>query len=97
MATVRHAEKTIFDVEGFKVRLLYSEPGRKRGRDVRGDREDVPAYRYERAARDDFTVAAWIQKRFSRSYPGFDVEVLDRSGHPVHGRTKLATVRQTYN
>jgi hypothetical protein len=97
VATVKHVERTIRAVEGFRVRLLYSVPGRKRGKDVRGDREEIPAYTYARAARDDFTVAAWAHKRFARSYPGFDVEVLDGSGRPAHGRTKLATVRRSYD
>lgn len=96
MATVRHVEKTVFDVERFRIRFRYAEPGRRRGRDVRGDREEVPSYGLVRAARDDSTVAAWIETRFARSYPGFTAEVLDGAGRVVHGRTKLANVRKTY-
>jgi hypothetical protein len=96
VTTVKHVERSIRDVEGFRVRLLYTSPGRKRGKDVRGDREEMPSYTFTRGARDDWTVAEWVHKRFARSYPGFDVEVLDGHGQPAHGRTKLATVRRSY-
>ncbi len=34
--------------------------------------------------------------RFSKHYPGFEVQVLDASGHVAHGGTLLTTVRDTY-
>jgi hypothetical protein len=42
-------------------------------------------------------VEAWKETRFRPSYPGFDVEVIDRRGNSVQGNTKLETVRRTYD
>jgi hypothetical protein len=78
-------------LEGFRVHVLYEH-----GRDVRGDRSNIPGYPYERALKNAANVRGWIEGRFKVVYPGFDVEVLNASGRRVHGRTKLATVRDTY-
>jgi hypothetical protein len=43
------------------------------------------------------TVAAWIDTRFTPNFPGYAVEVLNGSGKPVNGRTKLANLRATYD
>jgi hypothetical protein len=96
MPTVEHVERRIFEVEGFDVRLRYSGPGPTRGRDVRGDRRNLPSYGYRRAARGTDTVAAWVQGRFAKQYPGFAVDVLDVHRRPVHGQTRLESVRATY-
>jgi hypothetical protein len=42
-------------------------------------------------------VETWKETRFRSSYPGFDVEVVDRRGNPVQGNTKLDTVRRSYD
>jgi hypothetical protein len=85
-------EMKIARVEGFQVRVLWDN------RNVRSDREGMPPWPYEIAARDAWTVARWKQDRFVSCYPGFDVEVLDGDGNVVeHGRTLLETVRDTYN
>jgi hypothetical protein len=97
MATVRHVERRIRAVEGFEVHLRYAEPGRHVGKDVRGDRENVHAYPYSVGARNEWTVAAWLEKRLEYTYPGFTAVVLDGRGDPVHGRTTLATVRASYD
>jgi hypothetical protein len=91
MATVRQLEGRIERIEGFRVRLLH--PG---GRDVRGDRANLPQYGYERAASDGANVRRWKDVRFTPSYSGWDVEVLESDGNPAHGRTLLSTVRATY-
>ena len=92
MPKVKYVEKRIWDLEEFDVRILHLD-----GRDVRGDREDLPNYsRYERAAKNEMTVSEWKEKRFKPIYPGFEVEVLDGHGNPVHGATKLGTVRDSY-
>jgi len=68
-----------------------------RGADVRGDREGLPQYSYHRAAENDITVETWKDTRFRHSYPGFDVDVIDRRRNSVQGNTKLETVRRTYD
>ena len=96
MTTVKNVEAKIRRVEGFAVRLHYGSPGPRLGRDVRSDRGRLTPYHYERAAPNEFLVSDWIAKRFEKAYPGLAVEVLDADGVVVHGRTKLRTVRATY-
>jgi len=91
MATVRQVEARIERIEGFRVRLLH--PG---GRDVRSDRANLPQYGYERAASGGVTVRRWKDVRFTPTYSGWDVEVLDSHGSPAHGRALLSTVRDSY-
>ena len=91
MAKVKRVEKSIWDVEGFSVRILYHT-----GVDVRSDREGVPVYPFDRAAKNEITVESWKAQRFRPNYPGFEVDVLDGDGDSVNGNTKLATVRDSY-
>jgi type I restriction enzyme M protein len=89
MPSVRQVEKRIEEVEGFQVRFLSpdgTDPSRRR----------VDDYRYVNAANKALTVAKWRKSRFTRSYDDFGVEVLDGDGNPVHGKTLLSTVRDTY-
>ena len=96
MPTVSFVERRIFGVEGFRVRIRHSGPGRQPGKDVRSDRADAPNYPFERAAPSAWTVAGWIERRFTSRYPGWTVDVLDAHAVPVHGGTHLSTVRDTY-
>jgi hypothetical protein len=91
MSTVANVERKIRRVEGFRVRILHL-----RGADVRGDRMGLPQYSYHRAAENDITVENWKATRFRPSYPGFEVDVIDRRGNSVTGNTKLSTVREMY-
>lgn len=85
-------EMKIARVEGFRVRVMWDS------RNVRSDREGMPPWPYENAARDSWTVAKWKQERFVNLYPGFDVEVVDGDGNAVeHGRMLLETVRESYD
>jgi hypothetical protein len=90
---VGSVELKIARVEGFKV--IIRHPG---GADVRADRQGLPQYPYERAARDAWTVANWKRERFAGTYPGFTVDVLDGDDQPVAaGHTLLETVRDSYD
>ena len=91
MARIKNVEKRIWDVEGFAVRILW--PDR---RDVRGDKTGMPTYPYDRAAKNSMNVTAWREHRFHHAFPGFEVEVLDADGAPVHGNTLLSSVRDSY-
>ncbi|MCZ7625487.1 MAG: hypothetical protein C3F12_06225 [Candidatus Methylomirabilota bacterium] len=91
MVKVKTVEKQIWDLEGFDVAIL-----REDGRDIRGDRNGLPAYPFERCAKNDMTVAAWKEQRFLPNYSGFHVAVYDGDGQEVHGGTKLGTLRDTY-
>lgn len=86
-------EMKIARIEGFRVRVTTSD-----NRDIRSDREGMPPWPYEKAARDAWTVAKWKQERFVSCYPGFDVDIFDGDGNLVeHGRTLLETVRESYD
>jgi hypothetical protein len=89
MSSVANVERKIKRIEGFRVRILHLN-----GSDVRGDREGLPQYDYERAADNDITVETWKETRFRPSYPGFEVDVVDRRGNSVQGNTKLETIRR---
>ena len=89
MPKVKVVESRIRNVEGFEVAVRYH-----RGGDVRGDKENFPSYPYAQAAKGEATVADWKRTRFDPTYPGYDVEVRDRSGSAVRGNTKLATLRE---
>ena len=91
MSTVANVERKIRRVEGFRVRILHL-----RGADVRGDRTGLPQYSYHRAAENDITVETWKATRFRSSFPGFEVDVIDRRGNSMQGNMKLLTVRESY-
>jgi hypothetical protein len=91
MALVKNLEKRIWDIEGFGVVIKHAD-----GRDMRGDKAGIPQYRFERMARRDMTVSAWREQRFRSAYIGYDVDVLDGTGHAVPGNTLLESVRKSY-
>ena len=90
MPKVKNVEKKIWDVEGFDVAF------RQNGKDIHGAKHGIPQYQLTKAAKNDMTVGEWKLKRFSQSYPGYDVAVYDGDGNDVPGQTKLGTVRDTY-
>lgn len=91
MPKVKNVEKKIWDTEGFDVEF------RKNGKDVHGAKDGLPQYPYSKAAKNDMTVSEWRQKRFSQSYPGYEVAVYDGDSNEVlAGQTKLGTIRDTY-
>ena len=92
MATIKQVEKRISEVEGFDVRIRH---GRDK-RDVRSDKGNVKQYGFKRALKHSKNVREWCDGRFATTYPGYAVDVLDSSGRKAHGRTLLATVRDSY-
>ncbi len=92
MTKVGRVENRISRVEGFRVRIKHLG-----GADVRSDRTGMPAWPFERAAKDAWTVADWKRERFAPFYPGFGVDVLDRRRRPVAGQTRLESVRGGYD
>lgn len=91
MPMVKNVEKKIAQIEKFEVKMLSSA-----GKNLNGNKKDVPQYGFSRRMSGDATVNEWIQSRFYTTYPGFDVEVLDVVGIAVAGQTKLKNVRKTY-
>ena len=64
------------------------------GRDVRGDKQHTPGYKFQRRMAGSKTVKEWRDGRFRKTYPGYDVEVLTADGRVAHGRTLLDTLRR---
>jgi hypothetical protein len=88
---VRNLEGKIEDVEGFEVNFLHPS-----GSDVKGHKDIGGDYGYDYKAKEGYTVSNWVENRFKKNFPGYDVEVLDGDGEPVPGNTKLETVRSSY-
>lgn len=92
MPLVKNVEKRIWDIEGFDVVIKRPD-----GANVRGDKKKLPMHHFERALRNDCTVAQWIETRFCPNYSGFEVDVLNGFGDVVKRKnTRLGTVRDTY-
>lgn len=92
MPKLKNVEKKIWEIEGFAVSFKHAN-----GKDIRGDKDGIPQYYYERQAKNDSTVSEWKKGRFKKCYPGYEVDVLDADGVSVKGQTKIGTVRDTYN
>jgi hypothetical protein len=71
-AESKKRRKKIWDTEGFDVTIKDAS-----GRDMRSDHPGLPTYRYDRMAKNAMTVSEWKAQRFSSTYAGFDVDVLD--------------------
>ena len=91
MAKVGNVEKQIRKIEEFVVQFLHAD-----GRDVRGDKQEIPGYDFDRKLKGAATVADWVSGRFKKKYPGYEVRVLKADGTKASGQTKLTTVRDTY-
>lgn len=90
MSTVKAFEAQVLHLEGFRIRIRHGRDNR----DVRSDHRLPATYRYQRRARSDWTVTEYIQKRLSRTLPGYRVEVVTPNGRRVNGRTHLSRVRE---
>ena len=88
MPILKNVEAKIQQVEGFIVRFFWN------GADVYGNKTDIPQYPYSVKAPNDWTVAEWINKRFSQVYPGYEAKAFSANGDPVGARNvKLSTIR----
>ncbi len=86
VAIVKRVEQEIRNVEGFDVAIKN------------GTGASLPKYapKYDRAARNAFTVGDWKRGRFGRHYPEHSVEVLRADGRVASDRTTLAKLRAEY-
>lgn len=89
MPKVSFIEKSIWDNEGFEVKI------KQNGLDVRSDKVIPASYNFERMTKNSYTVAQWKEK-FQTKFPGYDVDVLMANGTVARGNTKLSTVRDSY-
>jgi hypothetical protein len=92
MPKIKNVEKRIWEVEGFDVKIM-SEDGQM---NIRGDKDCLIQYPYERAASDDTTVSEWKTNRFKKTFANYEVQVLKSDNTLVSGQMKIGTVRDTY-
>lgn len=77
-------EKSVYERE--EVRIVIRAPWKTQ----------VGDYAYERAAAGNSSVSAWLQARIHHAVGDYEVVVLDGTGSVPHGRTKMATLRGSY-
>lgn len=82
-------EKTIYQIEGFKVNFIQN------GKNLRGEVQQPHNYVASKATKNTYTVSQFIEKLKSQ-FPGFDFVVLTANGEKVRGNTLLAKVRDSY-
>jgi hypothetical protein len=85
---ITRIEREIYEFEGFSVHIKPLN-GKVPGR--------APSYKYERRARDNFSVSDWKRSRFEPEYPELQVDVLLGDGRVATGKTRLERVRQSYD
>ena len=91
MVKVSKVEKDIEREEGFKVIFRHSD-----GSDVSGTKAVKSYKKPKKMAKNSYSVSEWIEKRFKKQYPQFNVDVLNADKKKAGGNTKLAKVRDTY-
>jgi hypothetical protein len=97
VTTLQEVLNAILEVEKFNVEVRRGE------RKVRGDLTlAFPPYRFKNRMKDSNNVKDWRDGRFLAQYDLFDdpeyvIHVLDGSGFPCAGQTKLRTVRESYS
>ncbi|MCJ7575480.1 MAG: hypothetical protein MUO80_02200 [Dehalococcoidia bacterium] len=89
MVLRKTVNRQIWRCEGFEVKIKHD------GRVIKSNCS-LPVYTYKNALKNVKSVAQWKIDRFSRCYPGYEVDVLDAKGKVARGKTKLGTVRDTY-
>ena len=81
---VSEFENRIFEIE--EVRLIVRAPAGA----------EVEDYDFQRCAADGATVTEWLKQRVHPRVGEFEVTLIDGTGVSPHGRTKMMTLRQTY-
>ena len=82
--------KTISKIEGFEVSFVDDD-----GNIV--DDADVASYRFQRAAKNTWTLAQWRESRIEVEYPEQWIVAWRPDGTEAHGRTLLETLRRSYD
>ncbi|MCY4518644.1 MAG: class I SAM-dependent DNA methyltransferase [Acidimicrobiaceae bacterium] len=82
--------KTISKIEGFEVSFVDDD-----GNVV--DDADVASYRFQRAAKNTWSLAQWRESRIEVEYPEQWIVAWRPDGTEAHGRTLLETLRRSYD
>lgn len=91
MPKLKTVETKIAMIEGFEIAFKDSN-----GRDMRDDKPNIAQWPYDKQSKNDWTVNEWVNKKFKKIYPGFDVAVYDANEVQAKGQMKLSTIRDSY-
>ena len=91
MTTLATRMRALGDLEDFDVEVIDKD-----GKVVDPKKNGFAKFDFEKRAKGSTTVNDWKEKRFKKTYPGYDCRVLQADGTEAHGNTKLETVRGTY-
>ncbi|MEN9365731.1 MAG: hypothetical protein RL489_89 [Pseudomonadota bacterium] len=91
MTTLATRMRALGDLESFDVEVID-----KNGQVVDAKTTGFAKFDFEKRATGSTTVNDWKERRFKKTYPGYDCRVLQADGTVAHGNTKLETVRGTY-
>lgn len=61
-----------------------------------GSTSQLGSYQYARKAAENASVSEWLEQRIKPAINGHGVVVVDGNGNIPHGRTRLSTVRASY-
>lgn len=61
-----------------------------------GTNTQLGSYQYARKAAENASVAEWLEQRIKPITKGHGVVVIDGNGNVPHGRTRLSTLRASY-
>ena len=91
MTTLATRTREIGDIEDFDIEVID-----KNGNAVDPKQNGFPKFNYDRKAKGDTTVSEWKDKRFKKTYKGYDARILKGDGTIANGNLKLSTVRKSY-
>lgn len=77
-------EQRVYDLE--EVRLVIRA----------APNEEIGDYNYTRCAPSTTSVSEWLRQRVIDAVGGNEVSVVDGNGAYPHGRTRMSTLRSTY-
>ena len=77
-------EQAVFELE--EIRIV-----------IRADTtKQLGAYQYARKAAENASISEWLEQRIKPIIMGNSVVVVDGNGNVPHGRTRLSTLRASY-
>ena len=78
-------ERTVFEIERIVIRIRAPVA------------EEIGDHDYQRRANDDTSVTGWLSTRIIPKLNGHQVSIIDGHFNQPHGRTRLDTLRASYD
>jgi hypothetical protein len=82
--TALEIEQAIFELEEIRIVIRADSNGQ------------LGSYQYARKAAENASVSEWLEQRVKPIINGHGVVVVDGNGNIPHGRTRLSTLRASY-